>query len=625
MAKVRVLGPKALLDDALRVLQDFGLLHLNDASRQTGLAPPPLDVRSHRHRRHVAQAIADIDHVLRLLGAPPRTSSAPVPVPSIGECARWARQAGKARRKLQHIVEQETRVNEERALIERHRDFLNAVLPVVRRISQTPRLTSYAVVIPASRRESIERLSEVLRAEIGPEFALTSRVLKGGDIAVLLVLPRDFSARLEARLAEARVPEAPLPIEYSGMPLEQAIPRMIQRLDEIPRVLAQLARERREVMHRSSLALSRASAAMHDWLARVNARGHCGVTAHAFSVEGWLPASRLRELTERLRESVTEPVVVEQVEKEEWRANDAPVVLSNPRLFRPFETIVGLLPLPRYGTIDPTPFVAVFFPMIFGMIMGDVGYGLALALLSIVMRARSRVGSIWRSASEIGIPCAAFAIIFGVLYGEFLGDLGRRLFGMRALAFDREESVLAALTFAIALGGVHILLGLVLGVVSAARHEPRHALGRGVSALMVILIIVALLAAFEVLPRTLFWPAVVALLVAFPVLVILEGFIAPIELLATLGNILSYARIMALGTASVMLAVVANQMVGALGRTVVGVVFALLFHLVNFAIALFSPSIHAMRLHFVEFFGKFYSPGGRRYEPFSHWRPSTGP
>jgi V/A-type H+-transporting ATPase subunit I len=622
MAKVRVLGPRARLDDALRVLQDFGLLHLNDASAHAGLAPPALDVRSLRHTRHVSQAIDDISISLRLLGVSARSISVPPPAP--GECARWARQARRALRQVQRIVEQETRANEERALIERYRDFLNAVLPIVKRISQAPRLTSYAVVVPASLRESVEGLSEALRQEIGPEFALTSRVLRGGDVAVLLVLPREFSDKLEARLAEAQVPEAPLPIEYSGMPLEQAIPKMIQRFDEIPRELAQCAKERRELTHRYGGELSRASSAMHDWLARVEARGHCGVTAHAFSVEGWLPASRLRDLSERLQTSVPDPVVVEQVEEEEWRAEDAPVVLSNPRLFRPFESIVGLLPLPRYGTIDPTPFVAVFFPMIFGMIMGDVGYGLALALLSVVVRARSRVGSIWRSASEIAVPCAAFAVIFGVLYGEFLGDLGRRLFGMRALAFDREESVTAALTFAIAIGGVHVLLGLVLGVISAARHEPRHALGRGVSALMVILIAVALLAAFDVLPSGLFSPAVVALLVAFPILVILEGFVAPIELLATLGNVLSYARIMALGTASVMLAVVANQMVGALGRTVVGVIFALLFHLVNFAIGMFSPTIHAMRLHFVEFFGKFYSPGGRRYEPFSHWRPSTG-
>jgi V/A-type H+-transporting ATPase subunit I len=100
--------------------------------------------------------------------------------------------------------------------------------------------------------------------------------------------------------------------------------------------------------------------------------------------------------------------------------------------------------------------------------------------------------------------------------------------------------------------------------------------------------------------------------------------VAPIELLSTVGNIHSYARIMALGVASVMLAVVANRMAGMMGSAVVGVVFALLFHLVNFAIGLFSPTIHALRLHYVEFFGKFYSPGGVRYEPFGAWARGAG-
>jgi len=183
----------------------------------------------------------------------------------------------------------------------------------------------------------------------------------------------------------------------------------------------------------------------------------------------------------------------------------------------------------------------------------------------------------------------------------------------------------AALAASIGLGVVHVVLGLILGAVSAGRHEPRHAIGRGVSAVMVLLVVAALLAAFKVLPTQLFTPSVIALLVAFPVLVLAEGLIAPIELLATLGNVMSYARIMAIGTASVMLAVVANQMVGAVGSTTIGLVFALLFHLVNFAIGLFSPAIHALRLHYVEFFGKFYSPGGRRYEPFGHRTASPGP
>jgi len=69
-----------------------------------------------------------------------------------------------------------------------------------------------------------------------------------------------------------------------------------------------------------------------------------------------------------------------------------------------------------------------------------------------------------------------------------------------------------------------------------------------------------------------------------------------------------------------MLAVIANRLAGAVGSLAVGVVFGLLFHLVNFMLAMFSPTIHGLRLHYVEFFGRFYSPGGVQYRPFRHWR-----
>jgi V/A-type H+-transporting ATPase subunit I len=298
------------------------------------------------------------------------------------------------------------------------------------------------------------------------------------------------------------------------------------------------------------------------------------------------------------------------------------VTLQNPPLFRPFEVLTRMLPLPKYGTIDPTPFVAVFFPAFFGLMLGDVGYGAMLAVVAVLLRLKSRPGSTLRSVSAVAGACAVTTMGFGFLFGELFGSAGHAL-GLSPV-FDRAQAVLPFLGLSIALGGVHILLGLVLAAVSAWRRgHRREAMGRSVALVMVVLTALALLAAFEVLPRALFTPFVVAVLVAFPVLIVLEGLVAIIELLSTFGHILSYARIMALGTASLMLAVVANQLVGTLGSVVVGVVFALLFHLVNFAIGVFSPTIHALRLHYVEFFGKFFSPGGAAYQPLGHWHPQS--
>jgi V/A-type H+-transporting ATPase subunit I len=396
---------------------------------------------------------------------------------------------------------------------------------------------------------------------------------------------------------------------------------MLVRLGEIPGELDELRCERARLAKARAAELRRARVAIHDRLKELDALPLSGVTPRAFILEGWVPAAGRGDLADRLAERFGEAIVVSEISSEEWRSEEAPVVLSNPRLFRPFEALIRLLPLPKYGTIDPTPFVAVFFPAFVGLMLGDIGYGVVLAALALLLRWRSRPDSLLRSAAEIAGACAVFAIGAGALFGELFGDLGRRWLGLEPLAFDRETAMVPFLLLSVAIGAVHVLLGLVLGVVANLRRHPRSAIGHGVSALMIVLIIVALLAAVDVLPKGFFNPAVIAVLVAFPVLVVVEGIVAPIELLSTLGNILSYARIMALGVASVLMAVVANEMVGAVGSVTVGVLFALLFHLVNFAIGLFSPAIHALRLHYVEFFGKFFSPGGVRYQPFGRWTP----
>jgi len=621
MAKVRILGPRERMDSALTALQDFGLLHLGDASVVPGLGAQPSDPRQARRERHLRRAVTDLMDALRLVGAPPRAE--PAMRPEEIDLRHVVRMARKVARRARALDARRVALGEERLLLERYRDFLAAVRPVLQRLAGSPRLTSYAVVIPAAAKDALKTLNDALRAEVGPDFATASRELPGGDLAVLLVLPLSFAQRLESRLAESRVPEIPVPAEYKGKPLTEVVPAMLARLEAIPGELAVVEKDRRNLGDTTRREMSRYLATLQDCLTSLEARRRVGVTPRAFALEGWLPYSKSGDLRNMLRDRVGEAVVVEELAREAWAAEDAPVVLHNPRLFRPFEAIVRVLPLPAYGSIDPTPFVAVFFPMFFGMMLGDIGYGIVLALLGMWLHHRSRPGSLMRTVSEIAGPCAAFSIVFGALYGEFFGDLGTR-FGLQALWFDRGESVMAALALAAGIGAVHIVVGLAVGVAGAWRFHRRQAIGRGVSGLMVVLVIVTLLAAFDVLPGRLFTPTVIAMLVAFPVLVAVEGFLAPLELLATLGNVLSYTRIMALGTASVMLAVVANRMVGAIGSTVVGVLFALLFHLVNFAIGLFSPSIHAMRLHFVEFFGKFYSPGGRRYEPFGHWHPTPG-
>ncbi|HEY6110553.1 MAG TPA: V-type ATPase 116kDa subunit family protein [Gemmatimonadales bacterium] len=622
MSKLRILGARERLEDVLRVLQDLNLLHLS-APEAVPLTHADLTTSQERERRHLQAALDNVEQALDALGVRDAGPPAAPATATAADLIRWARLGWRARRETERLAARESALDEEHALIMKYQHFFSAFRALLESESRWPNATAYHVLLRGREAGTLPQLRAGLAAAIGEEFQLFSQPLPSGELAVLIVVSAQAAGRVERLLAEARVQEIPVPAAYGGKSLTAAIPRMLERLGNLPREVQEVRQRRQTLARTHGAELRRARGALHDRLQALAALPLSGVTARAFVLEGWLPARARRDLEDGLHAQFGEDVVVSEVSKEEWESEQAPVVLANPRLLRPFETIVSLMPLPRYGSIDPTPFVAVFFPAFFGLMVGDVGYGLILAALGLLLHVRSRPGTTLRNVSEIIGPCALFTIVAGFLFGELFGDLGQRWFGLRPLLFNREEALIPFLLLAVAIGAVHVLLGLVLGVVSARRH-PRQAAGRGVSAGMVVLVIVALLAAVDVLPGAFFTPAVIALLVAFPVLIVLEGLVAPIELLTTLGNILSYARIMALGVASVMMAVVANKMVGAIGSVVVGILFALLFHLVNFAIAAFSPTIHALRLHYVEFFGKFFSPGGVRYQPFGHWTRANG-
>lgn len=615
MVRARILGPREDLDEVLSVVQDVGLLHLAGPEPTGALRPVEPAPREVREARRLRALLRDADAIATHL-APP-ASSAPVVSTSL---AGWRRQFQRARRAVEQLEARRRRLEDERSQTARLLEFIGAfrgLLPA----GSGGRTHGYHLVLRGQDATVVPRLREGLAQAIGDEFVLETAPLSTGELAAILLVPPTDAARVERLLAQAGVHELPMPEGSDGQGLGQLAPSLAARRDVLDAELDALAREHHALAQEVGANLRAARVAAEDRLLGLAAREKAATTSRSMVLEGWIPEAGYPRLVQGLKARLGDRVVVERVAREDWRGEAAPVVLQNPRLFRPFEVITRMVPLPAYGTIDPTPFVAVFFPVFFGLILGDIGYGLLLGAFALVLRRSGAPESTRRAVAEVLGAGAAFAVAFGIAFGEFFGDLGTRWFGLHPLLLDRERAMIPFLGLALAIGAVHITLGLALGVVNTWRGHPRQAVGRGVSLAMVLLIVLVLLAALEVLPGGFLTPSVIALLVLFPVLILAEGIIAPIEFLSTLSNILSYARIMALGTASVMMAVVANELAGSIGSVLVGVLFGLLFHLVNFGLGVFAPTVHGLRLHYVEFFGKFHSPGGQAYRPFSHWRP----
>ena len=234
-----------------------------------------------------------------------------------------------------------------------------------------------------------------------------------------------------------------------------------------------------------------------------------------------------------------------------------------------------------------------------------------------------------RSINRVALFCSASSILFGLLFGEFFGTLGHGW--LKPIWNDRLLITKELLGLSIVIGILHIFLGLLLGIALGVKERHWHHVIEKIA--LVIFLAGSIFIANSVLGKrgeVLFLkehltPASSmilgggSMLLSWILLGATAGMVGVIESFSIISNTLSYARLMALGIASVGLAKVAND-IGGLGKGALGIVciaFAVILHILNMAVGgLFDPTIQSLRLNYVEFFTKFYQSGGREYRPF---------
>ncbi len=447
--------------------------------------------------------------------------------------------------------------------------------------------------------------------------------------AMLIIFPQEFFAQIETLLGREDVARLRLPVELGEGPPDVVLQALRHRMAEIPEEIQEVERELSDLSSQWCDRLATIRDVLRDESEANNVLNLFGETDTTFVMTGWVPAKLLDQVTMALKDTVGEEFMLRPLPLTTDLKKKAPIALKNPLPAQPFESLVNLLSLPRYGHIDPTRLMAFFLPIFFGMILGDIGYGILLLGLSLWLLRKFKTG-VLRDLLLVLALGSGWAIVFGVLYGELFGTLGEML-GMHALWIDRAsaEDVASLLGMALAVGAVHITLGLILGVWEAIKDRSRsHLLERSgmLLGLIGLFLLVGTLA--RVLPDRLMTPAIAGLIVGIVLLGSSLGWLGiimgPIEFISLIGNILSYLRIAAIGLASVYLAKVANDIAGMVGNLIVGVIIAVLIHSLNLALGAFSPTIHSLRLHYVEFFRKFYEGGGRPYEPYrSRLQPTS--
>ena len=620
MVPIEIVGLKDDLNPVLQTLRNLECVHideLNDAP-QVSARPLSLDRNTLNHQEELSYLLARVEGLMDILGCPDYTEGIPIAEADLSELRSSLDELGP---KMRALSEQQAELQSRLTLLPRYEATLRKLLPIIPPSVHDPKNTSIGMLVSRVNVGVLDSIASQILDLTGGRAEVVSSDVDTSTRAMFTVFPRDFTAEIEALLGQEDVARLRLPDELSGGPPDAALLALQRQLAAIPSEIKDINRQLAGLAAEWSEKLAGWQAALLDEIDANSILPRLGETDMTFVIAGWVPAVQLDRVRSTLQEDIGEAILVRQLPKTPTMKNLAPVLLRNPAPARPFESLVKLLALPRYGHIDPTRLMAFFLPIFFGMILGDIGYGALLLAISLWLMRRFRRGV----AHDIPIILAmgsTWAVVFGILYGELFGTLGEKL-GLNPLWFDRAsaENVAGLMVMTLLIGSVHVTLGLILGIWEGIKDRSRrHLLERGgmLVGLIALFLIVGVLA--ELLPDSLMTPSLAALIIGIALLGASLGWLGilmgPIEFIGLVGNILSYLRIAAIGLASVYLAKVANDVAGIAGNIIVGVILAVLIHSLNLVLGAFSPTIHSLRLHYVEFFRKFYEGGGRPYVPY---------
>ncbi|MFW6014301.1 MAG: V-type ATP synthase subunit I [Nanoarchaeota archaeon] len=353
-----------------------------------------------------------------------------------------------------------------------------------------------------------------------------------------------------------------------------------------------------------------------------------GETKNISIITGWVPTKKKPKLVKKLNEVTSDKIHI--LEEEPGKDEEAPIKLENPKAAKPYEFLLRMFSMPSYKEIDPTIFMFITFPLFFGLMMGDIGYGLLTIILFTMMKRLFPAG---RDLFNILTYCGISSIIFGVIYGEFFGFYVTKLAfienwatsnGIEFFIRDPKDMVSVYSLMAIAgiLGVLHVNFGLLLGFINVyKKHGFKMAVYEKFGWVMLeIGAVLIALSMFGILPINIY-PGLGVIFIGIIMLYKGEGLKGVVELPQIFVHISSYLRLMAIGIAKKGLGTVVNTQsmllfqAGPLG--IVGGVLVFIFgHALNFALGVFGPFIHSLRLHYVEYFTKFYEGGGKEFEPF---------
>ncbi len=513
-------------------------------------------------------------------------------------------------------------------------------------------------------------------ARVSPVNEIFTGTAKNATLVAIFV-PVDKAGEVSAVLSEHGFSETSVPklegnVDSAIATLEGSIKSLEGEMAPLQKKLADMKKQYEDLILATDEYLSMQTR-------KTEAPLRFAETANAFVIDGYVPSDQFARLKSELESAAGGRLEVQLIADKEAddlveKGEDVPTKMDNPSLVRPYELITKLFAIPEYREFDPSMLIFVFFPIMFGMILGDIGYGAMSLLVLIMLKKRFRTEG-WQQLINIVMIASVWSIIFGIFFGEIFGPLGLwgrimgqlpeaelehvksiglyfgegvygslgRLGPLGIFPMDRlaTNAVLLLIGTSIFIGVIHCSVGSILGILTELNYgEKKHAYFERLPVMLFQVFFAIALLGLVMGQMIMVYLGAIVIVVSIVMMVMgPEGAMGLAHVPSYVSNLISYLRLLAIGLASVGLAYAANQLAfyvimpmlsgGAkdsaeftIPAIIVGLLVLLVVHFINFLLGILSPFMHPLRLHYVEMFTKFYSAhgGGVEYSPFGHVR-----
>ena len=641
MLRVRIVTLRDDVGSTVTRVQELGVLHVEEA-QELG----PMDIlelekqknRVHAALGHVNEIIAHLpgERTVRISGAAPAALDE-----IIAGTSHIYNRVAELARSQDSLTHEITRLRETGKYLELLAGKID--LPVRDlRYSGNYLFTDVAVFSAEPHRLFLERAGDYCINEISAS--------REGEVVSAIVARTAHRREIQSLVTEFAAIHISIPEE--SILLSEYLEKAMERISSREEALAALQKETARFIgeHLEEIVLMREVLEREESRFQVleMARGSRFVTL----LTGWIPEPAGEHVTRGIREHLPYAFVETRKPSD---TDEPPTKLRNPRAIKPFEILVHLFGLPKYGDWDPTPAIAYSFALFFGLMLNDMAYGIGLIVVARLVLDRlvdDPASEGTRLFRNLLYTSGTVAALMGVLSGSYLGDFFTAFFGVRfeSLALSswvqtQLSDPISFIILAIVIGLVHLNIAHGLGLARGIK-ERTHGLivlkaGLFVMQVFGIPWLLKSMLSYEILAlgsggfQFFFYCAMagvgLVIIGAFMEYGGLGAIFWVFEITGVLGDVMSYCRLAGVGLATYYLAssfnliarwvsqVIVAAIPGAIGLVlgfIAGTLLLVVFHVFNVFLGSLSAFIHSLRLCFVEFLLKFFDGGGREYSPF---------